>query len=643
MLKNLLNRIFPGQPESPGQPLSIDDTDRSDRLIAEGNQLEDAGDAQRAEVLYRQAVDAAPRHARAHLNLGIVLAARGASDEAAAAYATVLSIDAQHPFGNYNFARLAYARGELPRAEALLHEALRAKPEFVQALILLANVQDELGRIDAAIATANTALRLQPEDAGAWYNLGVMLRRAQRLDEAEAAAQRAFAIDRRPEALRLMSVLLRDHGFMALSLEPLRAAIAAEPENLSLQSEELLVLNFDEDIAAVDLFERHVEFGRRLEQAIPARFQHVARPADPRRRLRIGYVSGDFNAHPVTLFMLPVLEHHDRASFEIFSYSSGLKTDDCTSMARRFSDHWLDAKALTDTQLADAIHADGIDILVDLSGHTQHSRLGTFSQRPAPVQASWLGYLNTTGMTRMNHRLCDRRTDPAEISQPLHTEKLAWLPESQWCYRPFVDIPPSPTAPVEANGYITFGSFNNAPKITDAMCGRWAQVMARTPGSRLRIADVPSQRKRDAIRAEIERQGVSADRIDFAPRVGLTEYFESFGSVDIALDSFPYGGGTTTLDSLWMGVPVLATRGATPVSRSAASLLELLGMDEWIAPGVADYVETAVKRAADHQGVATLRRSLRQRLQDSPLTDEPRFVRDLEALYRTLWAARQQD
>ena len=640
MLKNLLNRILPGSPASSGQPPVVDDTASSDRLIDEGNQLEDGGDPQRAEVLYRQAVDAAPRHARAHLNLGIVLAARGDNAGAGAAYEAVLAIDPHHPFGNYNFARLAYVREDLQRAETLLREALRAKPEFPQALVLLANVLDERGKTGAAIETADAALRLQPEDAGAWYNLGVMLRKERRLDEADAAAKRAFAIDGRSDALRLMSVVLRDHGFMALSLEPLRAAIASEPERLGLLSEELLVLNFDEDVTAADLFARHVEFGRRLEQSVPARFRHSRANDEPARRLRIGYVSGDFYTHPVTMFMLPILERHDRAAFEIFCYSSGAKSDVATLRSRQLSDHWLEAKGLSDTQLADAIHADGIDILVDLTGHTQHSRLATFSQRPAPVQVAWLGYLNTTGLTRMDYRLCDRRTDPADISQPLHTEKLAWLPESQWCYRPFLNISPAPAAPCETNGYITFGSFNNAPKITDIMCRRWAQVLARTPGSRLRVADIASERKRAAIRAEFERQGVDAGRIDFAPRVSMAEYFKSFGLVDIALDTFPYGGGTTTLDALWMGVPVVAARGSTPVSRSAASVLALLGMDEWIAPSVEDQVELAVKRAADPQAVAALRRSLRQSLEASPLTDEARFVADLERLYRELWSAR---
>ena len=641
MLRNLLNRFASSPPSASAPaltPAPAADPALSDQLVAQGNALEDAGDLAGAEAAYRQAIAAAPRSARAPLNLGIVLAARGDDAGATAAYEAALALEPAHPFANYNFARLVYMRGDAARAEALLREALRGKPAFPQALVLLASVLDELGRTDEAIEAVEAALRLQPEDAGAWYNLGVMLRRARRHAQAEEAARRAFALDGRTQALELTSVLLRDQGFTAQALEPLRAAIAAEPDALGHRSSEAMILNFVDDVDARELFERHADYGRRLERAVPVRFEHRPADADPRRRLRVGYVSGDLCTHPVSLFLLPVLERHDRAAVEVFCYSSGRSADHVTQRLRQLAEHWVDARDMTDSQLADAIHADAIDVLVDLTGHTQHSRLGTFSQRPAPVQATWLGYLNTTGLTRMDYRICDRRTDPVELSQPLHTERLAHLPESQWCYRPFIELPLTPAAPVEANGHVTFGSFNNAPKITDAMCRRWGQVLARTPGSRLLVADVASERKRAAILAEVGRAGVEAGRVDFMPRVSLDEYFEAIARVDIALDTFPYGGGTTTFDALWTGVPVVAARGPTPVSRSAASLLEALGLDDWIAPTIEDLVDVAVRRAADHATIATLRRTLRRRLQDSPLTDEARFVRDLEALYRRMRA-----
>ena len=632
MFKNLLNRL---KPASSNAATSSDDTVSAEKLIAEGDRLEASGDLARAGELYREAVAAAPGYARTHLNLGVLLAAQGDSEGAVASYEAVLAIDPHHPFGNYNYGRLLYLRGDLTRALTLLREALEARPEFPQALVLLASVLDDLGETEEAVDVSLSALGLQPDNPGIWLNHGIMQRKLGRLDDAEEAVRRVLDIDPRDvNALGLLSYVLRDHGMATEALEPLRAAIASGPDNLALRSDELLLLNFEEGLAASDLFARHMEFGKRVEALAPARFDRYPGKQDAKRRIRVGYVSGDFRIHPVTLFMLPVLEHHDRAAFEIFCYSSGTKSDHMTARVRGLADHWLDAATMSDRELADAIHADAIDILVDLTGHSAHSRLAVFSQRPAPVQAAWLGYLNTTGLSAIDYRLVDHRTDPEGSSQPLHTEKLVMLPESQWCYRPMLDAGAPSAAPLEANGYVTFGSFNSALKISNAMCRRWGQLLSRVPGSRLRVADIDSERKMAAITAEIERAGVSADRIEFIARVDLDEYFGLFSDVDIALDTFPYGGGTTTFDALWMGVPVVTAMGSTPVSRSASSILAAFGLDDWVAPSVEDFVDVAVKRATDHQAIVALRRALRQRIVDSPLTDAARFVRDLETAYR---------
>ena len=643
MLKNLLNRILPTSPSkaaAPARAPAADDIAAADALIAVGNHQEDGGYLEQAEAIYRSAVGKAPRHARAHLNLGIVLAAQGDTDGAANAYETVLSIDPQHPFGNYNFARLLFLGGDLARAEALTHDALRAKPDFAQALILHSNVLDALGKTALAVDAMEAALRLQPDNAGAWLNQAALLVKLRRFDNSEVAVKRVLDLEpRKPVALALLSRVFSEHGFATQAIEPMRAAIDGDPATLAYRSSELLLLNCEEGFPASDLFRRHVEFGVRLEQAVPARFDQFQGSQDPQRRLRIGYVSADFCIHPLTIFLLPVLERHDRAGFEIFCYSSGSTSDHVTERVLGLCDHWIAAKTMSDSQLADAIHADGIDILVDLAGHTKDSRLAVFSQRPAPVQATWLGYLNTTGLTCMDYRLCDRRTDPPESSQPLHTEKLIAFSESQWCYRPFFDTEVARVAPLERNGHVTFGSFNAALKISPAMYSRWAQVLSRVPTSRLMIADLKSERKRAAIRLEMTSAGISDDRIEFVPRVDVDKYLELFNAVDLSLDTFPYGGGTTTFDSLWMGVPVVTALGETPVSRSAGSILTALDLDDWVAPGVQDYVEVAVARASDHQAIVSLRRSLRQRMKDSPLTDEARYVKDLETAYRDMWIA----
>jgi predicted O-linked N-acetylglucosamine transferase (SPINDLY family) len=576
MFKNLLNRILPSPASAPAPAATetpTDDIAAADALIVQGNALEDAGMLAQAQALYRTAVAKAPGHARAHLNLGIVLAAQGDDDGAIAAYERVLAIDAAHPFGNYNYARLLVVRGDNDRAETLAAQALRARPDF-------------------------------------------------------------------PQATELLARILRDQGFAREALVPLRSIIERDPANWLHRSFELLVMNSAGDDDADAMFRRHVQFGAGLEQAVPVRFARHPERGDPARRLRVGYLGSDFLLHPVAFFLIPVLEHHDRAQVEVFCYSSETRRDGMTDRIQDTCDHWREVAALSDDALADLIHADGIDVLVDLIGHTGIPRLGVFCQRPAPVQVEWLGYLNTTGLTRMDFRLSDERADPPAISQPRHTERLVSMPASQWCYRAMVDQDIEPVPPFERNGRLTFGSFNAAIKITPAACRRWAQVLLRVPGSRLVIGDINSRRKRAAIRRDIEGEGVAADRIEFMPRVGFDKYLGLYNAVDITFDTFPYGGGTTTFDSLWMGTPVVAAVGDTPVSRSAASILAALGLDDWIAPDVDRFVDVAVARASDLEAVRALRRDLRPRLQASPLTDLPRYTRDLEAVWRRMWLDR---
>jgi predicted O-linked N-acetylglucosamine transferase (SPINDLY family) len=643
MLKNLFNRLRPaasGGAPSPVDAPATDDVAAADALILRGNDLEDAGDVAQAEALYRQAAAKAPRHPRAHLNLGIVLAARGDEVGAAKAYETVLAFDPRHPFGNYNFARLLFIRKELARAEALVNEAVQAKPDFPQALVLQASVLEALGKLTQAEQALEAAVRVQPENPGAWFNLAVLRLKLDRHDACEAAAERLLELaPRHPGALALRSRVIREHHFVEEVLTPLSRSVREDPTNVALRSEELMLLNFVEDVSAADMFARHREYGVDVERENPVRFDSFVGARDPRRRLRVGYVSADFYLHPVALFMKPVLESHDRSTFEVFCYSSVQNPDHITEVCRKASDHWRQVDAMSDAELADAIHADAIDILIDLTGHTGSPRLPTFSQRPAPVQAAWVGYLNTTGLTRMDYRLSDVRCDPPEPSQALHTERLVMLPDSQWCYRPFVDSVVSATAPFERNGYVTFGSFNGSMKLTRAMLRRWSTLLLRVPDSRLLIAGLGSPRKRAAIVDEMTRAGIAPTRVDFAPRVALASYPDLISGADIALDTFPYGGGTTTFDTLWMGVPVVATFGETPVSRSAASILEALGLDDWIAPSIDDFVDVAVARAADLANVAALRRSLRPLLQMSPLTDVERFTRSLEEAYREMWIA----
>jgi protein O-GlcNAc transferase len=406
---------------------------------------------------------------------------------------------------------------------------------------------------------------------------------------------------------------------------------------LALDSAELFALNSSEQISDEALFARHVDFGTRIEQLHAPRFDPFHNERDLRRPLRVGYVSGDFAFHVVTLFMIPVIEGHDRLAMEVYCYATSDCRDEYTRRLSAHADVWRDSASLSDAELAELINRDGIDILVDLGGHSGIPHLAVFAQQPAPVQATWLGYLSTTGMTRIQYRISDGLADPPGAADRHHTENLIRLPHSQWCYRPFISAVPAQTPPHVRNGYVTFGSFNQALKISRTVRKLWVEILKRVPDSRLVIHGVEAGRARNDLLADFGDRALDPARITILPYVALENYFRCFDAVDIALDTMPYSGGTTTLDALWMGVPVITAPGTRSSSRSAASVLTTAGLSEWIAPSPEDYVRLAVEFSGNKTMLAGIRRSLREMLQRSPLMDEQRFVRDLEAVYRHMW------
>lgn len=610
----------------------------AERLIDEGRLCEEAGRLNDACDCYRKAIATAPDFAAGHLNLGVALEAAGETDGANQAFRNVLALEPKNPYAHYNMGNIAYRDGAYAEAERLFRLAVEYKPDFPEAHVSLGNVLESLNRDEEAIDELAIALRQRPDYLGALYNYSVLAVKRRLYEDAEDASRHVLELDpEKLDALQVLAIALWGQGRCAEALVHFRALRDRVPWSLELQSKELFLLNYDDSFSAEQIYHRHCDYGARLQEAYPARFEHFLGVPDPKRRLRIGYVSADYNWHPVALFLLPVVEKHDRESCEVYCYYTGEKVDDVTRTLQPLPDHWIEAAAMSDTELADLIRRDGIDILVDLAGLTSSSRLTVFALQPAPVQVSWMGYLNTTGLTRIHYRLCDERTDPVGVSDPLHTEKLVRLPHSQWCYRPFIIMETADQAPWEKNGFLTFGSFNHSLKVSPAVCALWAEVLSRVPDSQLLCFGVNSSRKMAELLSELTLTGVDPERIRIVARTSLNQYFAWFNEVDIALDTFPYGGGTTTFDALYMGVPVVAATGSTPTSRSAASILAALGLDDWIAPSIDDYVRVAVERANDRAVIADLRRTLRPKLKASPLMDEERFVRDLERAYRQMW------
>jgi predicted O-linked N-acetylglucosamine transferase (SPINDLY family) len=595
------------------------------------------GELAQAERLLGQALRGRPDFAEARIVLGGVLDSLGSTQAAAAEFEAAL---AQRPkdFGAlYRYAGVLSRLGRMEEAASALARALELEPQNVDAR---AGLYQVLAPNDPAGAAREleALLKQRPDWADAHYNYACVLRQLMRPTEAEQAARRALEIDpRHARAYRLLGTLILGRCRVEEALALYEKARQLCPDDFDLESAELFALTSSEHVPDDTVFSGHAAFGARIEAANPPRFEPHRNARDPERRLRIGYVSGDFYYHVVTLFATPVIERHDRSAVEVFCYSTAGKKDDYTRALTARAEVWREASALSHAELADAIHADGIDILVDLAGHSGDPRLGVFAQRPAPVQATWLGYLNTTGLTRIDYRISDRHADPPGLTERLHSEKLVRLPHSQWCYRPFMSAPLAPAPPCVRHGHVTFGSFNQPLKLSRASRSLWAQILSQVPGSRLLVLGISAGRAQEELARDLAVAGIASERLTLMPYVALQDYMRWFDAVDIALDSTPYSGGTTTCDALWMGVPVITAPGTRPVSRSAASILATVGLAEWIAPSSEEYVRRAVAFSQETEILSELRASLRPRMQASPLMDEEGFTRDLEQAYREMW------
>jgi protein O-GlcNAc transferase len=493
--------------------------------------------------------------------------------------------------------------GRLGAAEESYRRILQDAPQHPLALHYLGLIAMQAEDYDLARALIAESLAANPADVRAAENLGQVLRAMGRVDEAIALYRSTLALV--PEAARIHSALCFANCFSAHC-----------------------------DAQAV--FAEHCAWARRF--APPAAASAYGNARDPGRRLRLGYVAFNFSNYINGCYLEQVFRHHDRAGFELFLYQNGKWRGPWSERLRSQAEHWREIGELDDAAAAAAIRADAIDVLVDLSGHLGDNRLLTFARRPAPVQVSWLSYPATTGLAAMDYRLTDPYCDPPGMSEHLYTEKLHRLPHTYWCYQPAIAEPPSPL-PALRSGWITFGSFNAYAKINDAVIALWARLLAALPQARLFIMTVPRGSATSALRERFLHLGVAPERIEIAPGVIPDRFHEMFARADIALDPFPCNGATTTLDSLWNGVPVVTLAGDSCVSRAGVSMLSNAGLPELVARDHAEYLAIARALAADLDALQALRGGLRARLQASPIMDFARFTADLEAAYRQMWRA----
>jgi protein O-GlcNAc transferase len=531
---------------------------------------------------------------------------------------------------------------------ALVHmsHALKVRPGFYEGSNVLGMLLQKKGDYKAAILALSKAIECKPDFAEAHYNLGNCMRDIEEFDEAIACFRMAAKLNPSSvEALSNLGEALQTMGRIKDAQDCFKSVLALSPACYLAFSNYLLTLNYDPDFTPRQLYEEHRKFGAALlrgqrgvavaQQAEPSPV--FANDMTPDRRLRIGYVSADFCNHPVSRFLLPVLSNHYTTDFEVFCYSGAKNIDATTDALKRLSGHWADVAGMPDDELAEKIRSEAIDILVDLSGHTAGNRLPVFAHTPAPVQVTYLGYPNTSGLKAMDYRITDRIADPlCEIS--VHTEKLVRISPCFCCYCPPENAPAVGPLPALQNKAVTFGSTHTLARLNNGLLDQWASLLASMPVSRILIMRTTLKGSSlERVFSRFDSRGIDRSRVIIRDKVPSGGHLAVYREIDIFLDSFPWSGHTTACEALWMGVPVVSLRGDRHAGRMVSSVLSCLDMKDCIADTKADYLAVAQGLASNIDKLEKLRATLRDRVAASPLCDGKTFTAGLERAYRTMW------
>jgi protein O-GlcNAc transferase len=540
----------------------------------------------------------------------------------------------------YRAAIGAHQQGRVAVAAKLYDEILGRRPDHAGALHLKGVLALQAGAYQSAADLIERSLRIEPRHGLALSNLGVAYRALKRFEEAVVVLRKAVALDPgSADAWGNLGQTLARSGQMREAVASSRRALEIDPNRLGLQGALLFAENYLAESDPFAMADRARTVGALIAQKIPARTTHPNDP-DPDRRLRLGLLSGDLRAHPVGRFLSAVLGQLDPARVEIFAYSNTEDEDAVTAGIRPSVPHWLNVHSMSDRDLDARIVADRIDILADLSGHTGGNRLMVLARKPAPVSFTWLGYFATTGLAAIDYVLANKWVIPA--SEEGQWSETPWrLPDTYLCYTaPPGALEPTPL-PALASGHITFGCFNNFNKLSDATLAAWARLLEAVPDSRLilRSSGLYHEEILASLRAALTASGIDLGRVRIDGRIAdYAAHLAAYGELDIALDPFPYNGGTTTVEALYMGVPVLVRAGDRYVAHMGESILHNAGLPDWIAADEADYARRGARLASDIEALAALRAGLRARMLQSPLFDAPRFARTLEDAFRGMWS-----
>ena len=596
--------------------------------------------------LIRRAITGAPRIAPFHNNLANILRSLGRFEDAVAAYQTALALQPNFPEARHNLASACNDLGtalaqqnRLDEARTAYEQAVSLNPNLADGWSNLGDVLATLRYVDDAIRACQRAIHLKPEHAAAHNNLGNALRLAGRTGQAIEHFQRAATLD--PYLAAVQSNLanaLSDQGRVIEAEAAYRRALALQPHP-NVHSNLLYHLLYCDHPPQL-IYDEHRNFDLLHAQPLAPAHPTFPNSRDPSRRLRIGYVSADFRRHSVNYFVEPFLSHHDRENFEIFCYADHRWADETTDRLRTYSTTWRDITSIDDKPLAALIRADGIDILIDLAGHTVGNRLLVFARKPAPVQVTYLGYPATTGLSAIDYRITDATADPPQATEQYHSERLVRLPNSFLCYQLSDGLPSVSPLPALTTDAITFGCFNNFAKLSPATIALWSRILREVPHSKLflKFRSLADPETRNLVHNLFAKHHISPDRIDLLGHTDTyAQHLEIYSRIDIALDPFPYNGTTTTCEALAMGLPVITLAGQTHVSRVGVSIVTSVDLGHLIAQSPDHYVQIAHELATSPENLAQLRSTLRDRMRRSPLTDAPAFTRNLQDAYREMW------
>ncbi len=573
--------------------------------FALGNALQEVGQLEEAVVNFQEAVNFAPDFAEAHFNLGNALQALNRFNSAVGSYSTALTI----------------------------------KPGFFEAHCNLGNALRSLGRLEQALSSYRRALEIQPDSAITHNSIGtILLNRAGQTEKAMVSFKRAIQLNPNfAEAHYNLGLGFRDLRNFDEYIACLRRAMEIDPHFSHPQSNLVFTLNHLGTTDATTLFAEHCRFGELFESPLRSLWPKHTNTRDPSRSLRVGFVSGDLYSHAVANFVEPIVALLARSrTLSLHAYYNNLPEDEVTQRLRRSLTHWHPVFHLSDEALAQKIIDDEIDILIDLSGHTEHHRLLTFARKPAPIQASWIGYPGTTGLHAMDYYLADRYFLPPGMFNSQFTEKIAYL-TAVAPFLPFENSPPVNSLPANSNGYVTFGSFQRISKLSASVIALWAQLMRALPTARLILGNAPQDGEFNPLVNWFTQEGIALERLDFHPRANMQTYLVAHHQVDICLDTFPYSGGTTTNHALWMGVPTLTLAGNTAASRHGATILSHLGLESFIASGQTEFLQKGIAWANDLSALADLRAGLRARFDLSPVRQPEVIAASLEQALRIMW------